>query len=60
MSKVEERVERLESLLGQFIVNTDVALRRLETSLEPTFRRYSIMYKNFSFEKGWRIRIESY
>ena len=34
MSKVEERVERLESLLGQFIVNTDVALRRLETSLE--------------------------
>jgi hypothetical protein len=34
MPKVEERVERLESLLGQFIVNTDVALRRLETSLE--------------------------
>jgi predicted nucleic acid-binding Zn-ribbon protein len=34
MSKVEERVERLESLLGQFIVNTDVALRRLEASLE--------------------------
>ena len=25
---------KLESLLGQFIVNTDVALRRLEASLE--------------------------
>jgi len=28
-------------------------------SPDPTFRRYSIMYKNFSFEKGWRIRIEN-
>lgn len=34
MSNVEEKVERLESLLGHFIVNTDVALRRLEASLE--------------------------
>jgi len=34
MPKLEEKVERLESLLGQFIVNTDVALRRLEVSLE--------------------------
>ena len=34
MSKLEERVDRLESLLGQFIVNTDVALRRLKASVE--------------------------
>ncbi len=34
MAKLGERVDRLESLLGQFIVNTDVALRRLEASLE--------------------------
>lgn len=30
MSAIEEKVERLESILGQFIVHTDVALRRLE------------------------------
>lgn len=34
MARIEDRVERLESLLGQFIINTDVSLRRLETSLE--------------------------
>jgi hypothetical protein len=34
MAKLSDRVDRLESLLGQFIVNTDVALRRLEASLE--------------------------
>jgi hypothetical protein len=33
MAKLSDRVDRLESLLGQFIVNTDVALRRLEASL---------------------------
>jgi len=30
VSTVEERVDRLESILGQFIVHTDMALRRLE------------------------------
>ncbi len=34
MPELEEKVGRLESLLGQFIINNDVALRRLETSLE--------------------------
>ncbi|MBC7319326.1 hypothetical protein H5T89_01660, partial [bacterium] len=34
MARVEEKVERLESLFGQFLINTDVNLRRLETSLE--------------------------
>lgn len=32
MSTVEEKVERLESILGQFIVHTDVILRRLENA----------------------------
>lgn len=31
MSKLEERIENLESVLGQFIIHTDVALRRLDT-----------------------------
>jgi hypothetical protein len=30
MSTIEDKVERLDSILGQFIVHTDVALRRLE------------------------------
>ena len=34
MVRLSDGVDRLESLLGQFIVNTDVALRRLEVSLE--------------------------
>jgi len=34
MAKLSDRILKLESLLGQFIVNTDVALRRLEASLE--------------------------
>ncbi len=34
MPTVEERVETLESLLGQFIVHTDIALRRLERQME--------------------------
>ncbi len=38
MPTVEERVETLESLLGQFIVHTDIALRRLERQMEE-FRR---------------------
>ena len=33
MAKLSDRILKLESLLGQFIVNTDVALRRLEASL---------------------------
>jgi len=31
---LEHRVESLESLLGQFIVNTDIALRRLESEMQ--------------------------
>ncbi len=34
MPTVEERVDTLESLLGQFIVHHDVALRRLEAQVE--------------------------
>jgi hypothetical protein len=34
MPTVEERVETLESILGQFIVHTDVALRRLENEMK--------------------------
>jgi len=34
MVRLSDGVDRLESLLGQFIVNTDVALRRLEAFLE--------------------------
>lgn len=33
MSTTEERVDSLESVLGQFIVHTDVALRRLENEM---------------------------
>jgi hypothetical protein len=33
MATVEERVDTLEAILGQFIVHTDVALRRLETEM---------------------------
>ncbi len=33
MPGLEERVESLESLLGQFIIHTDVALRRLEKEM---------------------------
>ncbi|RMD52178.1 MAG: hypothetical protein D6828_06165 [Nitrospirae bacterium] len=34
MSIIEERVDTLESILGQFIVHTDVALRRLEREMK--------------------------
>lgn len=34
MQKLEERVESLESLLGQFIVHSDVSLRRLENEIK--------------------------
>ena len=34
MRTLEHRVESLESLLGQFIVNTDIALRRLESEMQ--------------------------
>ncbi len=34
MPTLEERVETLESVLGQFIVHTDVALRRLENEMK--------------------------
>jgi hypothetical protein len=33
MPVIEERVDTLESLLGQFIIHTDVALRRLENEM---------------------------
>jgi len=34
MSTVEERIDTLESILGQFIVHTDTALRRLEKEMQ--------------------------
>ncbi len=34
MPSVEERMDSLESILGQFIVHTDVALRRLENEMK--------------------------
>ena len=34
MKTLENRVESLESLLGQFIVNNDIALRRLENKID--------------------------
>jgi len=34
MRTLEHKVESLESLLGQFIVNTDIALRRLESEMQ--------------------------
>ena len=34
MPALEERVDTLESILGQFIVHTDVALRRLEKEMK--------------------------
>jgi len=34
MKTLEHRVESLESLLGQFIVNHDIALRRLENKID--------------------------
>jgi len=45
MPELEEKVGRLESLLGQFIINNDVALRRLETSLEA-FKDEMRAFKN--------------
>ncbi len=33
MPSVEERIDSLESILGQFIVHTDVALKRLENEM---------------------------
>ena len=34
MLEVEERVDRLEALFGQFVVQTNTALLRLERGLE--------------------------
>ena len=34
MKTLEHRVESLESLLGQFIINNDIALRRLENKID--------------------------
>jgi hypothetical protein len=34
MPTVEQRVDTLESILGQFIVHTDVALRKLENEMK--------------------------
>ncbi|MGC8931650.1 MAG: hypothetical protein ACP5K6_09005 [Dictyoglomus sp.] len=61
MAKLSDRVDRLESLLGQFIVNTDVALRRLETSLEvfkdemKVFKEEMIAFRNEVNEDRKRI-----
>jgi len=61
LAKLSDRVDRLESLLGQFIVNTDVALRRLETSLEvfkdemKVFKEEMIAFRNEVNEDRKRI-----
>ena len=43
--EVEERVDRLETLLGQFIVQTNTALNRLERGLER-FKEEMQVFKN--------------
>ncbi len=40
MTTLRERVDTLESVLGQFIVHTDVALRRLEKEMRA-FKKVS-------------------
>lgn len=46
MQTIEARVDRLESLLGQFIVHTDMALRRLEREM----REFKDEMKDFKDE----------
>lgn len=48
MPSIEERVETLESLLGQFIVHSDVALRRLENEI----RAFNNEMRVFRRDKG--------
>ncbi|HEC32648.1 MAG TPA: hypothetical protein ENI63_00115, partial [Candidatus Kaiserbacteria bacterium] len=48
MPTVEERVDTLESLLGQFIVHTDTALRRLEREM----REFKDEMREFKNEMG--------
>lgn len=45
MPTLEERVDTLESLLGQFIIHTDVALRRLEAEMK-VLKDEMIEFKN--------------
>ncbi|MEW6419225.1 MAG: hypothetical protein AB1480_14115 [Nitrospirota bacterium] len=45
MSAIEDKVERLESILGQFIVHTDVILRRLENAHKEMNRQWAALAK---------------
>lgn len=40
MPTVEERVDSLEAVLGKFIVNSDVSLKKLENEMMPSGRKY--------------------
>ncbi len=56
MPSVEERVDRVESVLGQFIVHTDVALRRLEERFEffPEYRdrELTVICRKYNIPRG--------
>ncbi|HEC97425.1 MAG TPA: hypothetical protein ENI58_04615, partial [Nitrospirae bacterium] len=55
MPTVEERVDTLESLLGQFIVHTDTALRRLEREMrefKDEMREFKDEMREFKDEMG--------
>ena len=60
MPTIEERVDSLESILGQFIVHTDVALRRLENEMRAfkdemiAFKGEMIAFKNETKEENKR------
>ena len=48
---VEERVDRLESVLGQFIVHTDIALKKLEEEITRLGRQWEEERKEMN--KRW-------
>ncbi len=53
MPTIEERIDSLESILGQFIVHTDVALRRLENEMRA-FKDEMRAFKNETKEENKR------
>jgi len=63
MRAVEERVGTLESLLGEFIVHTDVALNRLEREMQDfkdEMRSFKDEMKDFKDEMGgFKDRMEA-
>jgi len=48
---VEERVDRLESVLGQFIVHTDIALKKLEGEVTRLSKQWEEMSKQWQEER---------